>query len=262
MNNITSTTTIISGGYTDVLFDRSELSHGLVTGVFNKCSFTRADFRHATIKESIFNECDFTLIDGCYTSWTNCTFNNCNVYGAEFKRSEFINCMFDGTPMTPGIVDFDVHTTMDNCVIIRVTIPYDEESMDYINKLDNTIYNTMRNSVKSMLDIVMDNVNKKLDSENASEFMLYLLSKVNLDKPWLQCNEDIVNYAIANPSGKKYTVNELRGSYVKLLRNPIYRIMDYFRSVLPNYVTVDAVTRYFSEWYINEIIRKVFEVTK
>lgn len=266
MNNIASTTTTISGEYTDILFDRSELSHGIINGIFNKCSFTRADFRHATIKNAVFDECNFTLIDGCYTLWENCTFNNCNVYGAEFKRAEFINCMFDGTPMTPDVVDFDVYTIMNNCVIDRVPIPYDQENMNSIHKLDGTIYSAMRNSAKNMFGIVMNIVKEKLESENASEFMLYLLSKVGLGyKSQSRYDEDIVNYAIANPSGEKYTVNELRESYVRLLRltYPIYRIMDYFRPILPNYITVNTIMQYFNDGgYIDATIKKAFEVTK
>lgn len=182
MSQIESTRTTLSGEFIDTLFDKSELQHSTITGNYTKCSFERADLRHTNITDAVFTECNFSTTDSCYSTWNNCKFTNCNVLDADFSRAIFNDCIFVSTYALPPHVKLDSCTEMNNCTISTDDIEtYYEDYRYKIKNIDNlhtSIHDSLSKSIKEQFDEVLVLIKTELESDNARNFVKYIIQKV------------------------------------------------------------------------------------
>jgi hypothetical protein len=259
----TSTLTKLSGDFVDTLFDKSELSHSTITGNYDKCSFVRADFRHADVIDVTFMNCNFKLIDGCYSTWTNCKFTNCDMHGADFSRSEFINCEFDNTDILPTHTVLDLYTTMNQCIIKNIYIKSD---LDYTKSLacyDKSIYKTICNAVLNVCVEVCEFIKQELNSERAHDLMKYLFKNITLGwKTHSKHDGNLVKLACDNDEAfYMVDINTLKNSYCNMytLANSIKYMFNYSIRIV-NILNVDSnfIIKYTEEKEIKKMVIDVF----
>lgn len=243
MSQIASTTTKLEGMYDDVLFDRSEFSHGEVTGTYTKCSFVRADFRYTTISNAVFKECDFMLIDGNYSVWNDCTFDNCKLEGAKFKRAEFNRCRIIATDIIPPMTIFDKFTTITNCKLTELAVCMKDE----LNDLHRSVRNYIIDAIDSVFGIVLTFVRTELKSDNSYDLMIKLINHINCGyKSQSKEVENYVWYAKNKPEMlRDELLSDLTRAYKSALRL-VYSfendVREYASDRIPLYVRGSEIT--------------------
>lgn len=251
MSQIASTTTKLEGTYDDVLFDRSEFSHGTITGTYINCSFVRADFRYTIASNAIFKKCDFRLIDGNYSVWNNCTFDNCKLEGAKFKRAEFNGCKIITTDIIPPMTIFDKFTTITDCKLSELTVCYKKNEL---NNLHDSVRKYVISAINSTFDIILTFVRAELKSDKAHDLMIKLLTCVRLEhKSQTKEVENYVWYAKNNPEMLR---DELLSNLTRAYKSALLLVYNFENDVLqyasdriPSYVHNSATT-YAENYYV------------
>lgn len=229
MSSIISTTTELSGEFNDALFDKSELSHGSITGVFNNCSFTRADLRHANIIDAVFTNCDFSITDSCYSAWTRCKFVNCNVSGADFSRAEFAECIFDNTCILAATI-LDKYTDIYDCTLATSDLLL-YSTQDMTDNLSYSVSCSIQESINNIFKSIVDRTKQELESDRVYIFMVHLFKNIRCGhKSQSLDDENLVKIAKNDPTRLSFTpINELKSAYLRMykLAGALDHILEY-----------------------------------